>query len=287
MGGFKPMRPLGIHLSYWQTAWDDDLIPLIERAKDAGYDGAEFPLLQPAALNYARLEAALEDNGLRATCGTGLSQQTDITHPDRAVRDAGIAHLRACLEGAARLGSPVLGGVTYAPWGTFPEDNLTARRQRCIAALQEVGSVAEDVGVTLCLEVLNRFEGYLLNTVAQGVRLLEEVGSPAIKLHLDTFHLNIEETDIGAAIEAAGPHLGHFHCSANHRGCPGTGHISWATVRTALDTIDYQGWLVVEAYVRPEGEVGRGVFVWRPLSDKLDADAREAASFLRREVARA
>ncbi len=277
--------PVGIHLSYWQTAWEDDLVPLIKRAKDAGYDGAEFPLLQPKSLDYEHLRAELDDNGLCATCGTGLSPQTDITHPDLAVRAAGIAHLRACLEGAARLGSPVLGGVTYAPWGVFPENEHAVHRQRCIDTLREVGRIAEDVGVTLCLEILNRFEGYLLNTVAQGIRLLDEIGSPAIKLHLDTFHLNIEEADIGAAIETANSYLGHFHCSANHRGCPGTGHIPWEAVRKALDTINYQGWLVVEAYVRPEGEVGRGVFAWRPLSDTLDSDARAAATFLRQEVA--
>ena len=279
------MHAIGIHVSYWQTAWDDNLGPLIGRAAEAGYDGAELPLLQPDTLDVRRLKAALDEHGLRATCGTGLTPQTDITHPDAEVRAAGLTHLRRCLEVAAALESPVLGGVTYAPWGNFPEDDFVARRRRCIAALQEVGKIAEDVGVTLCLEVLNRFEGYLLNTVSQGLTLLAEVGSPAIKLHLDTFHLNIEEDDIGAAIKAAGPQLGHFHCSANHRGCPGTGHIPWRDVRRALKAIDYEGWLVVEAYVRPEGEVGHGVFVWRPLSERLDADARTAAAFLRHEVA--
>ncbi len=279
------MGPIGIHLSYWQTAWDDDLLPLIGRAAEAGYDGAELPLLAPEALDVARLKSALADHGLQATCGTGLSPQTDITHPNAGVRTAGIEQLRRCLEIAAALDSPVLGGVTYAPWGVFPEDDLAARRRRCIASLQEVGKIAEDMGVTLCLEVLNRFEGYLLNTVAQGLALLAEIGSPAVKLHLDTFHLNIEEDDIGAAIIAAGPQLGHVHCSANHRGCPGTGHIPWRDVRRALKAIDYQGWRVVEAYVRPEGEVGHSVFVWRAVSETLDADARRAAAFLRQEVA--
>ncbi|MGC9397526.1 MAG: sugar phosphate isomerase/epimerase family protein [Anaerolineae bacterium] len=279
------MRALGIHLSYWQTAWDDELTPLLKRAAAAGYDGAELPLLRPEALDFTALKATLDAQGLRATCGTGLGPQTDITHPDPTVRAAGVAHLRACLEGAATLGSPVLGGVTYAPWGAFPEDDHTARRHRCVTALRDVARIAEDVGVTLCLEILNRFEGYLLNTVTQGLQMLAEIDSPAVKLHLDTFHLNIEEPDIGAAIAAAGPRLGHLHCSANHRGCPGRGHIPWDEVRRALDAIDYEGWLVVEAYVRPEGQVGRDVFVWRPLSDTLDADARAAAAFLRREVA--
>ena len=279
------MYPIGIHLSYWQTAWDDDLVPLIGRAAEAGYDGAELPLLQPETVDVARLKSALDDNGLRATCGTGLNPQADMTHPDATVRAAGIEHLHRCLEIAAALDSPVLGGVTYAPWGVFPEDNRAARRRRCVTSLREVGKIAEDVGVMLCLEVLNRFEGYLLNTVSQGLQMLADVDSPAVKLHLDTFHLNIEEHDIGAAIEAAGQQLGHFHCSANHRGCPGTGHIPWDDVRQALYAIDYQGWLVVEAYVRPEGDVGRDVFIWHTQSKALDADAQTSVTFLRQEVA--
>lgn len=145
--------------------------------------------------------------------------------------------------------------------------------------------MAADMGITLCLEVLNRFEGWLLNTVAQGVALLAELDQPSLKLHLDTFHLNIEESDIGAAIRQAGPYLGHVHCSENHRGFPGTGHIPWAEVRAALDAIGYQGWLVVEAFVRPEGEVGRDLYIWRPISETLDADVRGAAQLLRQEVA--
>ena len=279
------VRAVGIHLSSWQTLWSDPLLPLVACAREAGYDGVEVPLLDPQRVEVAVLRAALEANGMQVTCGTGLGRATDITHPDASIRRAGIAHLRACLEVAEALGAHVLGGVTYAPWGVFPTDNRAARRRYCIASLREVGAMAADMGITLCLEVLNRFEGWLLNTVAQGVALLAELDQPSLKLHLDTFHLNIEESDIGAAIRQAGSYLGHVHCSENHRGFPGTGHIPWAEVRAALDAIGYQGWLVVEAFVRPEGEVGRDLYIWRPISETLDADVRGAAQLLRQEVA--
>ena len=183
------------------------------------------------------------------------------------------------------LGSTVLGGVTYAAWGSFPEGEHAPYRRRCVELLKQAAEMAEKYQVTLCLEVVNRFEGYLLDTVQQGLELLEEVNSPYIRLHLDTFHMNIEEDQIAAAIRLAGSQLGHFHCSENNRKRPGLGHIPWGEVRAALDAIDYQGWLVLESFVSTAGEVGRDLFIWRELSAARDKDAALAAQFLRKEVA--
>ena len=271
----------GIHLSYWQEQWADDLLPLIGKAHQAGFDVAEFPLLFPQTLDYPALKAELDRLEMHASCGTGLSPETDITSPDPAVRKAGMAHLRACLEGAEKLGSPVLGGVNYAPWGYFPEDDWHTRREMCIRSLREAVKIAEDHNVTLCMEVVNRFEGYLINTVAQGRAIMDEVGSPHLKLHLDTFHLNIEADQISDEIIAAAGAVGHFHCVANNRKIPGQGHIVWEEVRQALNEIDYQGYLVAETFVNPVGEVGRGLNIWRSLADDLDETARNAVSFLR------
>lgn len=274
-------RKIGIHLSYWQTSWGQPLLPLISRASEAGFEIAEFPLLFPDNLPLRKLRLELDRLGLGASCGTGLGPETDITHPDRAVREAGLDHIRACLEGAAVLGSPVLGGLTYAPWGLFPEDDWNLRRDRCVSSLQEAAVIAGDLGVQLCLEVVNRFEGYLLNTVRQGLDLLRRVDSPYLSLHLDTFHLNIEADSIAESIREAGPHLGHFHCVANNRKRPGAGHIPWDEIWDALDGISYRGYLVAETFVNPSGEVGRGMAIRRPLADDLDENARLTAEFLR------
>ncbi len=279
-------RPIGIHLSYWQNSWVDDLLPLIKFAKQAGFDGAEFTLLDPATMDFSALRQMLDTYGLQATCGTGLNPAIDITSPDQSIRQAGITHLRACLEGAVVLGSPVLGGVTYAPWAQFPpQDEMLARRRQCILSLREVASIATDAGVVVGLEILNRFEGYLLNTVEQGLALLAEVDHPAIKLHLDTFHMHIEEDNTAVAIRLAGDQLGHFHCSENNRKRPGAGQIDWTAVKQALDDINYQGGLVMESFTQPEGEVGRNLFIWRRLFADLQRDAQAGAAFMRREVA--
>ena len=279
------MHKIGIHLSYWQESWSDPLAPIFQRAKDAGFDVVELPLLTPHQMDFQYLKSELEHAGLLASCGTGLGPETDIPSPDPGVRAAGMDHLRACLEGTAQLGSPVLGGLTYAPWGVFPQGNWSHRREQCVASLQQAAEVAGALGVTLCLEVVNRFEGYLLNTVEQGLALIEDVGHPAIKLHLDTFHMNIEEDHLPSAIRLADDRLGHFHCVANNRKAPGKGHIDWVGVRAALQTVDYKGFLVAESFVNPAGEVGRGLYIWRDLADELDANAGDIAHFLREEVA--
>jgi D-psicose/D-tagatose/L-ribulose 3-epimerase len=279
-------RLIGIHLSYWQTRWSDDLIPLIIKAHQAGFEVAEFPLLFPQTLAYGELRSMLDRLGMRASCSTGLGRETDVTSPDRSVREAGIAHLRACIEGAVRLGSPVLVGVTYAPWGYVPESGLEERRQQCIQSLQLTSRMARDHGITLCMEVINRFEGYLINTVEMGLGIIRAVNDPSLRLHLDTFHMNIEEDNIGRAIRQAGSLLGHLHCSENNRGIPGTGHIPWAEVRDAVDEVGYNGFVVAETFVNPAGEVGRDLNTWKPLTDDLDGSAYQAVAFLRNEFSR-
>jgi D-psicose/D-tagatose/L-ribulose 3-epimerase len=272
---------IGIHISYWQESWRDPLFPLIEKAHQAGFEVAEFPLLFPEELPYQRLRAELDRLEMTASCGTGLGSETDITHPDSRIREAGLDHLAACLKGAAQLGSPVLGGLTYAPWGIFPEGDLQERRENCIKSLQTAVQWAEELNVKLCLEVVNRFEGYLINTVQQGLDIIREVNSNYLFLHLDTFHLNLEADQIEQEIILAGKHLGHFHCVANNRKAPSQGHIPWEKIRQALEDVEYQGNLVAETFVNPRGEVGRGMFIWRSLADDLDQNARLTADFLR------
>jgi D-psicose/D-tagatose/L-ribulose 3-epimerase len=274
-------RSIGIHLSYWQTNWADDLHPLIWKAHLAGFDVAEFPLLFPNNLDCMSLRRELDRFGMSASCSTGLAAGTDVTSPDKQVRQAGLYHLRDCLEVAIQLKSPVLVGVTYAAWGVFPQEDRSQRRKQLILSLKESSHMAQDHGIILCMEMINRFEGYLMNTVDQGLAVIQEVDNPNLKLHLDTFHMNIEEDNIGDAIRKARSALGHFHCSENNRNIPGEGHIPWSEVSTAINDVDYAGYIVAETFVNPSGDVGSGLNIWRPLADDLDGSARKAARFLK------
>lgn len=279
-------RPVGIEIFYWMAKWSDDQASYFHKARQAGYDGVEISFVAGTEPSLERITDEAELNGLRVVASTGLSPGIDISSADPEIRAAGVAHLAWALEAAAALGSPVLGGVTYAPWLHFPDDaDLMPYRERSAASLSQVASVADGLGVDLCLEILNRFEAYTFNTVDEALEFVDMVDHPAVKLELDTFHMNMEEDDLGQAIRAAGPRLGHFQCAANNRRAPQHGHIDWQMIKSALDDIRYDGWLVFETFPNPTVETGRTTHTWRHLVDDPDVEAREASAFIRDHLA--
>jgi D-psicose/D-tagatose/L-ribulose 3-epimerase len=149
-----------------------------------------------------------------------------------------------------------------------------------VTSLAEAAGYARSAGVRLAVEPLNRFETDLVNTVEQGLRLCADVGADNVGLLLDTFHMNIEEKDIPAAVRAAGPQAFHVQVSENDRGTPGSGHIPWAEVVTALRDIGYTGSVVVESFLPTVNEIARAVSLWRPVAASMDALAADAVTFL-------
>ena len=280
---YLTMRKISIEIFYWIEKWSHDQTTYFQRAKDCGFDGVEISFVSgPEAIDTDAMNAELERLDLELYCSTGLSPQTDITHPDASIRRAGIAYLRQCLETAAKLNSPLLGGVTYAPWMHFPDaDDLRPYRDRSAAALREVAQIAADMGLVLTLEILNRFETFMFNTVDEGLAFLQQVDHPGVKLQLDTYHMNMEEDSVPDAIRKAGSAIGHFHCAASNRKLPGRGHLDWQAIAPALDDTGYEGGLVIETFPNPDAETGRAVNTWRPLVQDYDAEARAAVDFLR------
>lgn len=275
-------RLVGIEIFYFMDRWADDQASYFNLARQCGYDGVEISLMPHVLDDYSNIRTQLDANGLAVACSTGLSADTDISHPDPAVRRAGIEFLKRCLETAAALDSPILGGVTYAPWFGFPDDDdLEPYRMRSIESLREVAPTAAALGVDVCVEILNRFETYMLNTVEQAHSFLDQIDHSSVKIELDTFHMNMEEADLGAAILSAGDRLGHFQAAAGNRSMPGQGHINWDGVAAALDEIEYKGWIVLETFPNPMVETGRSTHAWRPLVADLVGEATQAAAFLR------
>ncbi|HDK45890.1 MAG TPA: sugar phosphate isomerase/epimerase [Actinobacteria bacterium] len=273
---------MGIEIFYFMDRWSDDQTAHFHLARRCGYDGVEISLMPDSHVDLTGIRAGLDEHGLSIVCSTGLNESTDISHPDPAVRRSGVEYLKRCLETAGALGSPILGGVVYAPWFAFPGDgDLEPYRQRSAESLREVAVAADAVGVDLCVELLNRFETYMLNTVDQGNAFLDLIGHPSVRIELDTFHMNMEETDLAGAIRKTGDRLGHFQCAANNRAMPGKGHVDWDGIATALDDISYSGWVVVETFPNPSVETGRSTHAWRPLVEDLIGEATEAAAFVR------
>jgi len=278
-------RRVGIEVFYWLDAWSDDQSSVFGKAAEAGYDGVEISFVAGVPIDIARVAAAAVNAGVDIVCSTGLTPHMDISSPDPDVRDAGRRHLHQSLNYAAELGSPLLGGVTYASWMGFPADDLGERRKRSAEVLGELGDVAEDLGLSICLEVLNRFEGYMFNTVSGCLAFIDSIGHSSIKVELDTFHMNMEEDDLAAAVLLAGAKLGHVQVAANNRRAPQFGHIDWPPFRTALDSVGYQGWVVFETFPNAAVETGRTTYAWRDLAVDLDGEAADAARYIREYIA--
>ena len=278
-------RPVGIEIFYWLDSWYDDQSSVFHKAAEAGYDGVEMSFVAGVDVGVERIARTASSLGLGVLCSTGLTPAMDVSSPDAGVRAAGIDHLRRCLDHAAELGSPILGGVTYAPWMGFPGDNLTERRKRSAAALGTVAEHASTLGIDLCLEVLNRFESYMFNTVAECLAFIEMVEHSAVKVELDTFHMNMEESDLAGAVRLAAGKIGHVQVAANNRRAPQYGHIDWTSFRQALDDTGYDRWVVFETFPNSRVETGRDTYAWRDLSEDLDGDAAGAAAFIRERLA--
>lgn len=278
-------RPVGIEIFYWLDSWSDEQSSAFHKAAAAGYDGVEISLVAGLEMDISLIARTAAEHGLTVLCSTGLSPEMDISSPVSDVRRAGVDHLRRCLEQAAELGSPILGGVTYATWMGFPERDHDGYRERSAETLAEVAPYARRLGVDICLEVLNRFETFMFNTVSDCLRFIDMVGEEGVLAELDTFHMNMEEDDLADAVRRAAGRIGHVQVAANNRRAPQYGHIDWTAFRAALDEAGYEGWVVFETFPNSRAETGRATYAWRDLTDDPDGDAARAAAFIRERLA--
>jgi D-psicose/D-tagatose/L-ribulose 3-epimerase len=189
-------------------------------------------------------------------------------------------------DAIGEMGGGKLGGIIYSYWPATMPAGVTDKRpylDRSVESMQEAIKTAEDRGVFFNMEVVNRFEQYLLNTCEEAVAYVEAVGSPNAMVMLDTFHMNIEEDFVGESLLKAGDKLGHLHIGENNRMPPGYGHIPWTEISAALRKIGYDGYVVMEPFLMPGGQVGRDIKVFRDLSVGLDLDeeAHKALLFMR------
>jgi len=178
---------------------------------------------------------------------------------------------------------PVVGGPMYGAVGKTPAADRDARqRERDLAAaeLRPLAAYAGDHGVRLAMETLNRFETDLINVVEQGLEMVDAIGSPHVGLHLDTFHMHLEERDSGVALRRAADRLFHFHACENDRGVPGRGQVRWPGVAAALGDIGYSGAVVIESFTPDVTSIARAVCIWRDIAPDQDTIAREGLRFL-------
>ena len=266
----------GFNLLLWTTHLTDDLLDQCAAIKAAGYDGVEVPVFQGDAAHFADLARKLDDLGLRRTAvGIVGDAGANPMSLDAGARAAGVDHLKWLVECCAALGAEVLCGPFHQPLAQFSGTGPTADEiDALVVSHKAMAAHAEGTGVALAIEPLNRFECYAMNTLAQASEVVRRVGAANYGCLFDTFHANIEERDMGAAIRQAGAAITHVHYSENDRGAPGTGHVDFDLATVALREIGYDGWIVIEAFGQALPDLAAATKVWRPLFDSEDQVVR-------------
>ncbi len=268
----------------WVSPFSSETLDLIGKVADFGFDLIEICVEEPAAIDTDRIRRRLDDAGIGVTVCGAFGPDRDMSAADEAVRDNAGRYLASCIDIAARLGSEVVLGPMYAGVGNTQMLDPAARRaqwDRAVAGLGRAADQAAACGVTLGFEPLNRFETDLVNTVDQGLKLIDDIGRPNVGFLLDTFHMNIEEKDIPDAIRRAGRHIVAFHACSSDRGTPGEDHLPWPEIVAALGETGYAGPVVIEAFTPSIKEIARAVSLWRPLAESEDALARNGLAHLR------
>ncbi|RJS92513.1 sugar phosphate isomerase/epimerase [Salinisphaera sp. Q1T1-3] len=277
------MRRLGIHSFVWTAGQSQDGLEMaLERSAEHGYALVELANLRAADFDLDRLGNKASDLGLGVTMTMGLAPDADVSSGDETVAAHGRAELETAIKAARDVGATSLGGIIYSAHQKYTHMPSPDQWQRSLAAVGQAADIGCECGVSLVLEIVNRFETNLLNTTAQGLKFLDALGDDAVKLHLDTFHMNIEETDPEGAIRMAGDRLGYFHVGENNRGYLGDGVIDFDRIFDALLDIGYDGDVVYESFSSAvvDEKLSRACAIWRDTWTESAPLAAHARQFL-------
>lgn len=282
----------GIYYAYWEKQWGADYLQYVEKVARLGFDILEISCAGLKDMTDARIEAlsrSKDEHGIRLTAGYGPRACENIASSDPAVVQNALEFWKQTFCVLQKLGVESVGGGLYSYWPADYSADVEKQEdlERSIRNMRTLASLADSYGITLCMESLNRHEGYLINTARECVEYVNAVGAKNVKVMLDTYHMNMEEDSFREAILTAGPLLGHFHVGENNRRLPGQGSIlPWREIGDALRKINYKGDVVMEPFVIHGGQVGQDIRIWRDLledtsQERLDQDAAESVRFLR------
>nr|WKN36076.1 sugar phosphate isomerase/epimerase [Tunicatimonas sp. TK19036] len=276
----------GVSTFVWVSPFSTKDFDLVYKVKEMGFDIIEVPVENKELVDWGRLKEMTRDAGLKVTVSGAFGAERDISSEDPAIRTKGVKYITDCLAIAEEMGSPIFGGPVYSAVGKtrfISEEQKKKERGWCVDNLRQIAKVAEDCGVVVGVEPLNRFESDMVNTVDQALSLVQEVGHPNIKIQLDTFHGNIEEKSIPDSIRKIGKELlCHIQGNESDRGTPGTGNLDWLGIKQALTDIDYEGAVVIETFGAVSEEMAKATCIWRPLANSADELASEGLNFYKK-----
>jgi D-psicose/D-tagatose/L-ribulose 3-epimerase len=279
------MMKYGMNLLLWTGEMNDDMIPVVESLKEMGYDGVELPLFAYDLDLHKKWGERLDSIGLERTIVTVRGEEDNPISSDPAVRALGVANNKEALDNAAAVGAQNLVGPYHSALGIFSGAGPTEDEWKWgVDSMRQVAEHAGSVGIMLGVECLNRFETYLLNTHSDAARFVREVDHPNCRMMYDTFHSNIEEKNIAAAIRSCQDVLTHVHISENDRSTPGTGNVNWQENFDTLMEVGYDGWMVVEAFGLALPEIAAATKIWRRMYESEEQLARDALAFMKQQV---
>jgi len=280
----KKALTFGGHALVWAGDWSEvSARKAAASAKRAGYDYIEMLMIEPDKIDVAMTKAVLAEYGLFATASLGLSSETDVTSTNPSIVKAGDELLRKVVDKLHAIGSTELCGVIYCSLGKYPGPASPENRANSISAVTRLADYAADKGININLEVVNRYETNIMNTGKEGLKFLESVNRPNAYLHLDTYHMNIEEDGMSAAVIEAGDALGYVHIGESHRGYLGSGNVDFNTFFDALKKIKYSGPITFESFssVVVDPALSNALCIWRNLWQDSDDLASHALSYMK------
>ncbi len=276
----------GMNLLLWTSDVTEDHFPVLESLKAMGYDGVELPVFDMELAKFQKVGKKLTELGLERTAVTVCTDTENPISPDAAIRAAGLARLKKAVDMCAGAGCSHLCGPIHSAIGSFTGNGPTEDEWKWAKeTLTQAADYAKTQNVTLVAEYLNRFECYFLTSAADAARFCREVNHTHLKTMYDTFHANIEEKNIAAAMQSAFDQVVHVHISENDRSTPGEGHVDWATTFQMLKQLRYDGWLTVEAFGLSLPALAAATKIWRRMYPSEEYLAQHALAFMKRMMA--
>ena len=276
-------NPLGIHALVWTGSWErKDIDFAISSSSKLGFDIIEIPLLNPYNFNAEYTKKVLDSNQVKGVTSLGLSEETDISSEDPVIRENGAKLLAKALEMTYQIGSKYMGGVLYSALKKYHAPPTKNAFQNSADIIRDLCNKAKKMEIMIGLETVNRYESNLINTASKALEFIELTECNNLCVHLDSYHMNIEESDYRKPILQCGEKLGYFHIGENHRGYLGKGHINFVEIFTAMNENGYQGPVTFESFSSSvvEPQLSNTLGVWRNLWDDSNDLAKKAKSYL-------
>ena len=261
----------GVDSFIWAECFSEKDLWIIPKAKELGFEVLDIAIAHPETFPTEKVKAQAEKVGIELVTTTTLNAKTNLISPDASIRRNGVASMKLLVDINRDLGSPILGGVNYAGWSCLSGAPRTKEEWNwSVNCMREVADYAQKThkDLVIAFECINRFETHFLNIAEDAVQYCKDIGTSNVKVHLDCFHMNIEEASFEGAVKTCGKqYLGYVHVCESNRGIPGTGRVPWKEFFTALKDIGYTGPLVIESFDPSFIELSRSCAIWRRFAD--------------------